>query len=113
MAELGDRPVVHVLTRQDLRKHEVERRRLREHPTRGHAEDGLAVPEGEPQEAAGMRRSAVALHASAEQRESAEHGVERIERARAGDDEDLGPGASQRGQLVGDDARRAAREAHW
>src|SRR2546430_15193661 len=55
VAELGDRPVVHVLTRQDLRKHEVERRRLREHPTRGHAEDGLAAPEGEPQEAAGMR----------------------------------------------------------
>ena len=35
-----------------------------------------------------MRRSAVALHRGAQQREPTEHGVERIERRGAGHDQD-------------------------
>jgi len=55
-----------------------------------------------------MGRRAVALHAGAQQREPAEDGIERIERARPGDDQHLGAFASERRQLVGHDARRAA-----
>ena len=49
-----------------------------------------------------MGRRAVALHASAQQREPAEHGVEWIERTRPGDDQDLGARPLERRELVGD-----------
>src|SRR5438132_614023 len=112
VSELGDRPVVHVLAGQDPGQHEIERRRLGEHPARRHPEDELALPEGEPEEAAGVGGRAVTLHASAQQREPAEHGVERIERTRPRDDQDLGARPSERRELVGDHARRATREPY-
>src|SRR2546428_798838 len=83
-----------------------------EHPARRHPEDELALPEGEPEEAAGVGGRAVTLHASAQQREPAEHGVERIERTRPRDDQDLGARPSERRELVGDHARRATREPY-
>ncbi len=54
----------------------------------------------------------MALHARAQQREAAEDGIERVERARAGDDQQLGALRPKRGELVGHDPRRAARVAN-
>ena len=58
-----------------------------------------------------MRGRAVPLHTRAEQREAAEHGIERIERAGARDDEHVGTLGAERAHLVGDGARRGACEA--
>ena len=44
----------------------------------------------QPEQAAGMRGRAVALHARAQEHEAAEHRIQRIERARSRDDQQVG-----------------------
>ena len=51
-----------------------------------------------------MGGRAVALHRGAQQREPAEHRIERVERRGPGHDQDLGALTTQRLQLVGDGA---------
>src|SRR2546423_950926 len=59
-----------------------------------------------------MGRRAVTLHPRSEELQSAEHGIERIERAGARDDEHVGAASTQRLELLGDGSRAGAGVPH-